>query len=176
MVWGSPPNQSPAPAPSPHACLSIAPRLTGLPVGGVRGVDGRPGADPHPQTPPPSREERPRRKKRTGRGAEGWELRGEDCLFVLKKLLAFPNKSENPAGGSHFPLQARLRLNQANLRHTYVFVSKQIRRTPGLYGVLKVLVENCSRSTLSRETCFHDLNISSNLPSLALTSSGTGPH
>ena len=49
MVWGSPPNQRPAPAPSPQACLSFAPRLTGLPVGGVRGVDGRPGADPHPR-------------------------------------------------------------------------------------------------------------------------------
>lgn len=104
------------------------------------------------QTPPLSREERPRRKKRTGRGAGGWGLRGEDCLFVLKNLLAFPNKSENPAGGSHFFLQARPRLNQTNLRHTYVFVSKRIRRTPGLYGVLKVFVENCSRSTLSRET------------------------
>lgn len=57
---------------------------------------------PGPQTPPPKREERPRRKKRTGRGAGGWGLRGEDCLFVLKNLLAFPNKSENPAGGSHF--------------------------------------------------------------------------
>lgn len=36
--------------------------------------------------------------------------------------------------------------------HTSVFVSKGIKGSPGLYGVLKIHVENCSCSTLSRES------------------------
>ena len=40
-----------------------------------------------------------RKEQDTGQG-----VRGEDCLFVLKKLLAFPKKSENPAGETIFPL------------------------------------------------------------------------